>query len=525
VTADGREVQLKGVNLGGWLLQETWMTPVKGSADHWTTREVLTKRFGAEKAAELFAVYEDHWITGWDLDQIKALGMNVVRVPFGYWNLPSETGDVDFGRLDWIVKECAARGLYVVLDLHGAPGFASNEHSSGKVGASQLFAPGAAGEAFRTKTEELWTEVARHFRGSGTVAAYDLLNEPMAKPSDAELWKLYDRLYRAIRRVDPDHLISVEAIWEVNNLPDPREWGWTQMLYQTHDYGWDQDQARFLEAKMSSSVLVYDYQVPLLVGEFSSFGKFDDWDRTLARYDQAGFQWTMWTWKLTKKGTTPWAVYSSPYVPSPNVAEDSFEDIRQAWSQTDTSGENFARNEYLVTSLTQSLRRKPYPAPLPGPKAQVPLATRYEAEDALIVLSTHAKPGLPMGTEAQGFFSGKLAAGGLNTSLKAGEVEADWSNLPHVKFRVNAEVGGPHRLVLAYNGDDDKTILIRVNGKDIPIHLPPLSGGAWNLMHQKTLVVDLIPGENILQVSGALGGRGWENVDYIELTPLRLAGN
>lgn len=91
VNRNGEKVILRGVNLGGWLLQEYWMCPVTGDpqASQWThteTLEVLTQRFGEEKAGKLLEQYADNWITEWDMQNIAVQGCNVVRVPFGYWN-------------------------------------------------------------------------------------------------------------------------------------------------------------------------------------------------------------------------------------------------------------------------------------------------------------------------------------------------------------------------------------------------------------------------------------------------------
>lgn len=82
----GEEVQLKGVNLGGWLIHEDWLCPdelPKGvQYDHETILEILEERFGREKAHELTKLYEENWITEYDLDIIKERGFNCVRVPF-----------------------------------------------------------------------------------------------------------------------------------------------------------------------------------------------------------------------------------------------------------------------------------------------------------------------------------------------------------------------------------------------------------------------------------------------------------
>ena len=64
------------------------------------------------------------------------------------------------------------------------------------------------------------------------------------------MWAVYNRFYQAVRAVDPDHLISVEGCWggQVNGkymgwgwdtLPPPEQFGWKNVLYQTHSYEWD----------------------------------------------------------------------------------------------------------------------------------------------------------------------------------------------------------------------------------------------------------------------------------------------
>jgi hypothetical protein len=146
---------------------------------------------------------------------------------------------------------------------------------------------------------------------------------------------------------------------------------------------------------------------------------------------------------------------------------------------------------------------------------------RYEAENAKIVNSTHKKADAPAGCERQVFYSGKLAAGGLNTATALADVKPDWSNIAYVSFtNVAAAKTGKYTITIAYNGDDDKTILIRTNdGKVQVVSMPRVSGGAWDRMHKIKVEVELSAGENVLDVSGAIGNKGWENIDYIEVGP------
>ena len=58
----GEVVQLKGTNIGGWLVMENWQCPVN-SPDQKTTLAVLSERFGEAKAWELINTYQDNWFT------------------------------------------------------------------------------------------------------------------------------------------------------------------------------------------------------------------------------------------------------------------------------------------------------------------------------------------------------------------------------------------------------------------------------------------------------------------------------
>ena len=129
VNANGEEVRLRGVNLGGWLIQEDWFCPADNGkrGDHWTL-ETLIARFGTERAYELYNIYWDNWITEYDFAQIAEMGFNCVRIPFWYRNFQSDdngtwilndAGEKDFSRLDWAVEMCRRYGLYAILDFHG----------------------------------------------------------------------------------------------------------------------------------------------------------------------------------------------------------------------------------------------------------------------------------------------------------------------------------------------------------------------------------------------------------------------
>ena len=205
VNQKGEKIRLKGANLGAWLVREDWLNPdhipeevlAKEKYDGEMVYDKLTERFGKEKAQELLEIFYENWITEWDLDNIKALGFNCVRVPFWYRNfyyddkgdkILDENGEWDFSILDWVVEECSKRELYVILDMHGAVGSQSDAPHSGRAfQGAQLYEDSVRGEEYRKYTKELWTAIASRFNGNPAVAMYDLLNAPMCDVSCTEI--------------------------------------------------------------------------------------------------------------------------------------------------------------------------------------------------------------------------------------------------------------------------------------------------------------------------------------------------
>lgn len=77
--------------------------------------------------------------------------------------------------------------------------------------------PAIGGQGDDADTAWLWTRIPAHYRGAPAVAGYDLLNEPTSPcgiPARQAVWIAYDRLYRAGRTADPDHMISLDDTFD-----------------------------------------------------------------------------------------------------------------------------------------------------------------------------------------------------------------------------------------------------------------------------------------------------------------------
>lgn len=346
VNQKGEKVQLKGVNLGAWMIWEGWLCPYEDDLDHYTVLEVLTERFGEEAAYELINTYMDNWITEYDLDEIKKMGFNCVRVPFWFRNfyyddngrkIYDENGVWDLSRLEWVVEECSKREIYVVLDMHGAVGYQSDAPHNGKKGSVGLYADTEQGERYRELTDELWTEIATRFKDEPAVAMYDLLNEPMCDVDATEIERrinnemIYTRLYDTIRAVDENHIITMEAIWTAIALPMAWTKGWNNVVYQVHFY----NNSNFIFNLFAWFTKFIYADVPMMMGEFYPHQK-TTWSNCFNTLNTANFSWFLWTYKATGHGMweSDWCLRGSKDgFHRVNVYNDSYEEILRKWGE------------------------------------------------------------------------------------------------------------------------------------------------------------------------------------------------
>lgn len=365
----GEVVQLKGSNAGGFLVQEPWMSTLKvanGVVAEMEMYKVLTERFGEEKMRNIVNTYQKGYWTEADFDHCKALGMNCVRLPFWFMNLVDFEGnllDDAFDRIDWFVEEAGKRGLYVILDMHGAPGSQNGSDHSGIDGGNQKqqkseFFFGEHAENNQELFYELWEKIAEHYKGNPVVAGYDLMNEPYCtyryntSYSDSYLhtmlWDIYDEAYGRIRKIDPDHMIIMEATWNPSDLPDPYQYGWENVMYQYHQYeysDYNNDAGRQISGIRNkvNSILNAGYNVPSYIGEFCLMTSPDAWKEGLELLNNAGISWTTWTFKGIRTSVTEgqnWCQYFIDNGEKVDVTTASYEDLINRWTDNGTSTQN-----------------------------------------------------------------------------------------------------------------------------------------------------------------------------------------
>ena len=335
----GDIVYLRGTNAGGWLVQEDWMNPTNAS-DQKTMMTTLANRFGASKRDELVSTYENNYWTTQDFDNCAEMGMSVIRLPFTYMNLCDDNGNLKsnaFDRLDWFVQNCSQRGMYVILDMHGAFGSQNGMDHSGEINdGKQLY----YNQSNKDKTLNLWKKIAEHFKGNPAVAAYDILNEPGIKAAATYSlhWDFYNEIYKAIRSKDSNHIIIMESCWDADNLPRPSQYGWTNVAYEYHYYPWSAQnssdaQKSYFSGKVSD-IANHNYGVPTFVGEFTCFEQAEGWKAAMSTFNGQGWHWTTWSYKVT--GNSSWGIYN--HNPEKvDIYNDSADTIKNKWSAVGTS--------------------------------------------------------------------------------------------------------------------------------------------------------------------------------------------
>ena len=219
--------------------------------------------------------------------------------------------------------------MYVILDFHGAPGSQNgSDHSGVDGGANKMLASefffGANVKDNQQLYYEIWRQIAKRYKEEPAVAGYDLLNEPYCTyrydtpyPDEAlhgVLWDVYDKTYDAIREIDDNHIIIMEATWDPLDLPNPDDYGWTNVMYEYHNYLYDDynnergQQISNMEKKLNL-INTADYNVPSYMGEFNYFNNYEAWAEGLDLLNSEGIHWTMWTYK-TVDSYENWGLYN-----------------------------------------------------------------------------------------------------------------------------------------------------------------------------------------------------------------------
>lgn len=122
--------KVRGVNIGGWLVLEPWITPSIFEKYQVPDEYSLGQKLG-DGAKSVLQAHWASWIHESDFKAIAAAGMNHVRIPIGYWaavevETPYVSGQLEY--LDKAVGWANSAGLAVMIDLHGGTLIGNQQH-------------------------------------------------------------------------------------------------------------------------------------------------------------------------------------------------------------------------------------------------------------------------------------------------------------------------------------------------------------------------------------------------------------
>ncbi|MGZ8538305.1 MAG: cellulase family glycosylhydrolase, partial [Flavisolibacter sp.] len=318
VNGNQQEIILRGMGLGGWMLQEPYMLQINGIANN---QQSFKKKIESLVGKEDMNRFYDAWLanntTKKDIDSMAAWGFNSVRLPMHY-NLytPPVHEEKDstkntwktqgFALTDSLLSWCKANRVYLILDLHAAPG---GQGTDIPISDRDTLRPSLwESEANRNKTVALWKELATRYANEPWIGGYDLINEPnwgfqnrndkngCEEKSNTELKALLTEITAAIRSVDKKHIIFIEGNCWANNYSGMFPLWDKNMVISFHKYWNNNDQnsvERFVKIREEQNV-------PIWMGESgeNSNAWFTDAISLLER-NKIGWAW----WPLKKLGS------------------------------------------------------------------------------------------------------------------------------------------------------------------------------------------------------------------------------
>ncbi len=302
------EVILRGIGTGNWMLQEGYMMQTSDIAPtQHEFRNRLIQTIGESQTDSFYNAWLAWHFTRTDVDSMKSWGFNSIRVAMHYkwFTLPIEDEPVSgentwldkgFVLIDSLLDWCSDNEMYLILDLHGAPG------GQGTDAAISDYDPTKPSlwesQENKVKTIALWNRLAERYSDEPWIGGYDLINEPnweFNDPNNTALWNLLIDITEAIREVDVNHMIIIEGNWFANDyggLPTP----WDEnLVFSFHKY-WTTNNSSSLDWIIA---MRDSYNVPIWLGE--SGENSNTWFTnliTLCETHHIGWSW----WPVKKPG-------------------------------------------------------------------------------------------------------------------------------------------------------------------------------------------------------------------------------
>ncbi len=308
VNENNEEVILRGMGLGGWHVPEGYMFGMSSFANAaWEIRSKIVETVGPQNADTFYTAFRANFVTRKDIERLSQLGFNSVRMPMHYQffvsqNAPDVWIESGFVVMDSLLRWCGDNKIYLILDLHAAPGGQSaNNISDYNPALPSLWDL----ESNKILTIALWKKLATRYANQPWIGGYDILNEPAWNlgTGNVPLRSLYLSITSAIRQVDTNHIIFAEGNWYATDFGGLTPAWDKNLVYSFHKY-WntnDMGSINYLLALRSSE------NRPLWLGESGENSNtwFTD---CISLMEQNKIGWSWWTLKKFDAIAGPFSV-------------------------------------------------------------------------------------------------------------------------------------------------------------------------------------------------------------------------
>jgi endoglucanase len=299
IDAAGRPLLLRATNLGNWLVPEGYMWLFEGGPQSPSEiRALVLELLGPEASAAFWQKYRENYITREDIALLHRAGFNAIRVPLHYSLFESDDA-AGFKLLDRLILWSRAEGLYVILDLHAAPGGQTGANIDDSAGYPWLYQSPQEQEHLIS----IWRRLAGHYRDEPAVLGYDLLNEPIPHfpklaPLNPLLEPVYKKVSAEIRKVDAHHILFLGgAQWDSNFSVFGKPFD-TNVAYTFHKYWTAPDESVIRQYTDFRE----RYDVPIWMGE--SGENTDEWIAQFVKtLEKNNIGWAFWPYKKMEKSS------------------------------------------------------------------------------------------------------------------------------------------------------------------------------------------------------------------------------
>lgn len=247
IAPNGEKLFITGTNLGNWLNPEGYMFGFGRTNSPRQINDLFCELTGPDFAADFWTKFKDNYITRRDIEYIASTGANTIRLPFHYKLFTDEdymglnSAQDGFARVDSVVSWCRDNGLFLILDMHDAPGGQTGDNIDDSYGYPWLL----ESEKSQQRFCDIWRDIASHYKNEPVILGYELINEPVAThftdrdELNSALVDLYRRAIASVREVDANHILLIGAPqWNSNFTPlQGVDFGDPQLMYTCHRYG------------------------------------------------------------------------------------------------------------------------------------------------------------------------------------------------------------------------------------------------------------------------------------------------